>query len=97
MLVNLNGEAAYYGTKGGVFMGNGQNTDPAAFLGLSREQLAKIIYEEFSKTGFQFNNFNTMLPSIIGRIFTENSNLSGDYLTKMLINGLLGSMFRKQL
>jgi hypothetical protein len=97
MLVNLKRETAYYGNKGGVFMDNGQNQNPAAFLGLSREQLAKIVYEEFSKAGFQFSNFNSMLPSIVGRIFTENSSVSGDYLTKMLINGVLGSMFRKQL
>ena len=81
--------------EGGLRMGNGQNPAQAVFMGLSREQVAKILYEEFSKSGFQFNNFNAMIPSIINRVLMENSGMAGNYLTQMLINGMMGNFFKK--
>ncbi len=76
-------------------MENGQNPVQTAFMGLSREQLAKIIYEELSKSGFQFNNFNAMIPSIINRVLMENSGRAGNYLAQMLINGMMGNFFKR--
>ncbi|MHB1393654.1 MAG: hypothetical protein ACYCYE_11400 [Clostridia bacterium] len=76
-------------------MGNGQNPAQTAFMGMSREQMAKILYEEFSKSGFQFNNFNTMIPSIINRVLMEKVGMAGNYLAQMLINGMMGNFFKR--
>ncbi len=65
------------------------------FMGLSREQIAKILYEEFSKTGFQFNNFNAMIPPIISRVLMENGSLTGNYITEMLFKGMMGNFSKK--
>ena len=76
-------------------MGNGQGAGQNGFLGLSTEQLMKILYEEFSKSGFQFNNFNAMLPPIISRVIMENGFMGGNNITQMLLKGMMGSMFKK--
>ncbi|HYF84215.1 MAG TPA: hypothetical protein VEB00_14440 [Clostridia bacterium] len=76
-------------------MGNGQNPAQAAFMGLSKEQMAKIVYEEFSKSGFQFSNLNAMIPSIIGRVLMENGGMAGNYLTQMLVRGMMGNFFKR--
>ena len=75
-------------------MGNQRSPDQTAFMGLSREQVAKILYEEFSKSGFQFNNFNTMIPSIINRMLMENGGLTGNYITEILFKGMMGNFFK---
>lgn len=81
--------------EGGLFMGNGQGAGQNGFLGLSTEQIMKILYEEFSKSGFQFNNFNAMMPPIISRMLMENGFMSGNNITQMLLKGMMGSMFKK--
>ena len=65
------------------------------FMGMSREQIAKILYEEFSKTGFQFNNFNAMIPSILNRLLMENGGLAGKYFTEMFLKGMMGNFSKK--
>lgn len=65
------------------------------FMGLSREQIAKIIYEEFSKTGFKFNSLDTMIPSIISRIMAGSNIAVGNYWTGIFIKGFMDSMFKK--
>jgi len=76
-------------------MGNEQGPAQGGFLGLSGEQVAKIIYEELSKSGFQFNNFNTMIPSIINRVLMGNGTVAGNYLTEMLFKGMMGNFFKR--
>jgi hypothetical protein len=76
-------------------MENTQNPVQTAFMGLSREQMAKIVYEEFSKSGFQFSNFNAMIPSIINRVMMENGVMAGNYLAEMLVKGMMGSFFKR--
>lgn len=76
-------------------MGNKQSSAQAGFMGLSREQVAKIIYEELSKSGFQFNNFNATIPSIINRMLMENSTVAGSYITEMLFKGMMGNFFKR--
>lgn len=76
-------------------MGNEQSPAQAGFMGLSREQVAKIIYEELSKSGFQFNNFNTIIPSIINRVLMENGTLVGNYVVEMLFKGMMGNFFKR--
>jgi len=76
-------------------MGNEQGPAQAGFMGLSREQVAKIIYEEFSKSGFQFNNFNTIIPPIINRILMGNGTMAGNYITEMLFKGMMGNFFKR--
>ncbi|HYE83612.1 MAG TPA: hypothetical protein VEG39_15775 [Clostridia bacterium] len=76
-------------------MGNANNPSQNAFMGLSNEQLAKIIYEEFSKTGFQFNNFNTMIPSIVSRVIMGSSTTAGNYWADMFIKGMMGNLFKR--
>lgn len=65
-------------------MGNGQSPAQTGFMGLSGEQMAKILYEEFSKSGFQFNNFNAMIPSIISRVLMENGGMAGNNFNAMI-------------
>ena len=77
-------------------MENGKNQAPDTFMGLSREQIAKIIYEEMSKTGFQFNNFNTMIPSIVSRIMAGSSIAAGNYWVGIFLKGLMNNLFRNQ-
>jgi hypothetical protein len=81
--------------EGGLCMGKEQSSAQTVFMGLSREQVAKILYEEFSKSGFQFNNFNTMIPSIISRVLMENGGLAGNYFTEMLFKGMMGNFFKR--
>jgi hypothetical protein len=76
-------------------MGNQQIPAQAAFMGLSGEQVAKILFEEFSKSGFQFNNFNAIIPSIINRALMENGGMAGNYLTQMFIRGIMGNFFKR--
>lgn len=76
-------------------MGNEQSTAQTVFMGLSRDQVAKILYEEFSKSGFQFKNFNAMIPSIINRVLMENGGMAGNYLTQMFIKGMMGNFFKR--
>lgn len=76
-------------------MGDEQSPAQTVFMGLSKDQVAKIIYEEFSKSGFQFNNFNAMIPSIINRMLMENSGMFGSYITEMLFKGMMGNFFRR--
>lgn len=76
-------------------MGNGQNSSQGAFLLLSREQLAKIIYDELSRSGFQFNNFDALIPSIASRVLIENSRTAGNSLSQMLVSGIFGSLFKR--
>lgn len=76
-------------------MDNEQNPAQTVFMGLSREQVAKILYEEFSKSGFQFNNFNAMIPSIVNRMLMENGGLAGNYITEMLFKGIMGNFFKR--
>ena len=76
-------------------MGNEQSPAKTVFMGLSREQVAKIIFEEFSKSGFQFNNFNAMIPSIINRALTENGGMAGNYLTEMIFKGMMSNFFKR--
>lgn len=81
--------------EGGLRMSKGQGSGQTAFMGLSREQIAKILYEEFSKTGFQFSNFNAMIPPIISRVLMENGSLTGNYITEMLFKGMMGNFSKK--
>lgn len=74
---------------------NSSSSSQTYFGGLTQEQLGKIIFEEFSKSGFQFNNFNTMVPSIISRIINENGGGLGKYLIQMLMKGFMGSFNKK--
>ena len=76
-------------------MGNEQSPAQNTFMGLSREQVAKIIYEELSKSGFQFNNFNAMIPPIINRLIMENAGVAGNYLTQMIVQGVMGNFFKR--
>lgn len=76
-------------------MDNRQGPAQPVFMGLSREQVAKILYEELSKSGFQFNNLNTMIPPILGRMFMENGNFTGNYLTEMFFKGIMGNFNKK--
>jgi len=76
-------------------MDNRQSPAQTAFMGLSREQVAKILYEEFSKTGFQFNNLNAMIPPILGRLFMENGSFTGNYIAQMLFKGVMGNFGKK--
>lgn len=76
-------------------MGNEQGPAQAGFMGLSREQVAKIIYEELSKSGFQLNSFNTMIPSIINRVLMGNGTMAGNYFTEMIFKGIMGNFFKR--
>lgn len=76
-------------------MDNRQSPAQTVFMGLSREQIAKILYEEFSKTGFQFNNLNTMIPPIFGRMLMENGGLTGNYFAEMIFKGMMGNFNKK--
>ena len=76
-------------------MGNGQGAGQNGFMGLSTEQVMKILYEEFSKSGFQFNNINGMIPPIISRMMMENGFMSGNNITNMIFKGMMGNMFKK--
>lgn len=76
-------------------MGNEQSPAQTGFMGLSGEQVSKILFEEFSKSGFQFNNFNAMIPSIINRVLMENGGMAGNYLTEMIIKGIMGNFFKR--
>ena len=76
-------------------MGNEQSPAQTVFMGLSGEQVAKVLFEEFSKSGFQFNNFNAMIPSIINRVLMENGGMAGNYLTQMFIKGMMGNFFKR--
>jgi len=76
-------------------MSNGQSPDANSYLGLSGEQLAKIIYEELSKSGFQFNNFNAIMPSIVNRVLLENGRLAGSNLAETLVKGMMSNFFKK--
>ncbi|HWR61641.1 MAG TPA: hypothetical protein VN580_08530 [Clostridia bacterium] len=76
-------------------MDNRQGPAQAIFMGLSREQIAKILYEEFSKTGFQFSNINAMIPPIVGRMLMENGGITGNYFTEMIFKGMMGNFNKK--
>lgn len=76
-------------------MGNEQSPAKNVFMGLSGEQMAKIIFEEFSKSGFQFNNFNAMIPSIISRALMANGGMAGNNLTEMIIRGMMGNFLKR--
>lgn len=76
-------------------MNNQQSPAQTAFTGISGEQLAKIIYEEFSKTGFQFNSINAMIPAVISRVLVENGAMAGSYYAEMLLKGMMGSFFKR--
>lgn len=76
-------------------MENKQNPAQNSFMGLSGEYMAKIVYEELSKSGFQFKNFNAMIPSIISRVLAENGGMAGNYLTQMLVRGMMGNFFKR--
>ncbi|KUO74684.1 MAG: hypothetical protein APF77_03605 [Clostridia bacterium BRH_c25] len=76
-------------------MENEKSSAQNAFMGLSREQIAKIVYEELSKSGFQFNNFNTMIPSIIGRVIVGSGATVGNYWADMFIKGMVGNFFKR--
>lgn len=77
-------------------MANGQTPAQNSYLGLSGEQLAKIIYDELSKSGFQLNNFNVMVPSIISRVLMENGKLAGGNISEMLVQGMMNNFFKLQ-
>lgn len=76
-------------------MDNKQGTAQPVFMGLSGEQIAKILYEEFSKTGFQFNSINAMLPPIVGRMLMENGGFTGNYFAEMIFKGMMGNFNKK--
>lgn len=76
-------------------MDNRQGQTQGLFMGLSREQIAKILYEEFSRTGFQFNNINAVIPPILGRMFMENGGMAGNYFADLILKGVLGNLNKK--
>lgn len=76
-------------------MDNRQGPAQTGFMGLSREQVAKILYEELSRSGFQFNNFNAIIPPILGRMFMENGSFTGNYLAEMFFKGMMGNFNKK--
>lgn len=72
-----------------------QNGSQTYFGGFTQDQIARIIFEEFSKSGFQFNNFNAIVPSIINRMMSENGGAMGNYFMQMLIKGFMGNFNKK--
>ncbi|MGE5631651.1 MAG: hypothetical protein ACM3TR_11215 [Caulobacteraceae bacterium] len=70
---------------------NGQNY----FGGLTSEQIMRIVFEELSKSGFQPNNINNMIPSIIGRIFGGNGSMAGNNIMQMLMTSFMNSYFKR--
>lgn len=62
---------------------------------LTQEQIMKIVFEEFSKSGFQFNDFNNIMSSIISRMMKENGAVAGNYLMDMFIKGIMGNFGKR--
>jgi len=76
-------------------MAENNNGSQTYYGGFTQEQLLKIIFEEFSKSGFQINNFNNIIPSVINRLMSENGGILGNYLMQMIMKGFMGDSGKK--
>lgn len=70
------------------------NSNGNEFNGITPEYIQKIVFEELTKTGFQYDNMQKLVPTVIGRVMTENSNLIANYVSQMLVNGVVSQFLR---
>ncbi len=75
-------------------MNAGGNNEGNGFSGITPEYIQRILYEELSKTGFQFDNMQNLVPAVINRVLGENSGQIAQYVSEKLVNGVMNQFFR---
>lgn len=75
-------------------MNENGNSNGNGFNGITPEYIQKVLYEELTKTGFQYDNMQNLIPVVINRILGENSGQIAQYISQMLVSGVMSQFFR---